>query len=138
MARIIRGQALVGQVGTSVVTYGTNTGTGVAALGMAITPPNLGARVEKWWINKQTVGTGTGDLTGFLVVSGGTASTRQISDSIVIDVDAAVPTYQEADGMIAPYEVAATDVGKACEVRFTQATTNTNAPGFFVGVIWRL
>ncbi len=141
MARVIRKANLVSQQSTKV-TYAVQTTTGTEAVAgeIAVQPPAIGARIVKWWIKNQTVGAGTTTATAFLVVSGGTSSTRQISDSIAIDIDATVPTYQEAFGMNAPYEIAAADMSKALAIVFTNDTTvdTTALAGLSYGVVWAL
>lgn len=142
MARMIRDRGPSGiQVHSTNVTLlatdaVTNATIAVAGLGA----PCVGARILKWWIKKVTAGTGTGDITAYLVANGGTSSTRQISQSIVVDTDAAGPTVQEAQGW-APglYEIATTDVNGALALIYSLNTTNTNAPaGFTVGCVWGL
>lgn len=139
MARIIRkdGPNLVSQVTHAHThTFGTSTGQYTTLVGL--TPPIVGARVAKWWIQKDTVGTGTQTLTCFLVAAGGTSSTRQISDSIAVDISATAPTYQEAGGLNAPYALAATDLGVDIDINFTADTTSTAMTGVSVGVVWQL
>jgi hypothetical protein len=142
MARIIRKDFTGGlQVHTTLVNLvSTNSAAATASTFASLSAPAVGARIIKWWIKQLTVGSGTGDITAYLVVSGGTASTRQISDAVVIDVDATSPHVTEGKGW-APgmYEIAATDVNKALDLLYTVTTTNTTAPtGFNIGVIWSM
>lgn len=137
MARILRPFNLAAQQ-TIVSTYTFGTSTGTSALEGALRPPVLGARIAKWWLKNETVGTGTQTLTCYLVVGGGTSSTRQISSAIAVDTNAAVPAYYEAYGS-GSYEPAATDMGKSLDLIFTGDTTATNAiSGVSIGVIWSL
>ena len=141
MARIIRIPTnLSHAVGTAKThTFGTTTGQ-YTSLEQNLRAPYQGARVAKWWITKLTVGTGTTNVTAYLVASGGTSSTRQISDPIVIDIDATVPTYQEAGASNDPYILATvTDQMNPPDINFTSSTTATNAPtGISVGIVWAL
>lgn len=137
MARIVRPSNLVAQrTIANTFTFGTSTGT--LALDLGLQPPMLGARPHKWWLKNTTAGTGTQTLTCYLVVSGGTSSTRQVVSSIAVDTNATAPGYYEAYGN-GNYEPAATDMGKGLDLIFTGDTTATNAiDGVTIGVIWGL
>lgn len=127
------------QIHTTLVNLvSTNSAAATASAFTSLAAPTVGARVIKWWIKQTTVGSGTGDITCYLVAAGGTSSTRQISDSVVIDIDKTSPHVTEGGGW-APgmYEIAATDVNKSPELLYAVSTTNTTAPtGFSIGVIW--
>ena len=139
MPRIVRPYPLDAQAKTSVATIGTNAGTNVLTMGLAMTPLSLHGKIEKWWIINGTLGTGTGTMTCFLTVSGGTSSTRQISSTIVVDPAGVAGTYQEGAGWSSGmYEVAYGDLPLALSLYSTQGTTNSNAPGLLVGCVWRL
>lgn len=142
MARFIRDKFVGGmQVHTTNVTLAVTNAVTDATIAVAgLAAPTVGARIIKWWLKKVTAGTGTGDITAYLVVNGGTSSTRQICSPIVVDTDLAGPTVQDggafASGM---YEIAATDVNKALDLVYSVSTTNTTAPaGFTIGCIWSL
>lgn len=141
MPRMIRDGVNSIQVHTTNVTLlATDAVTNATIAVAGLVAPTTGGRILKWWIKKVTAGTGTGDITAFLVVNGGTSSTRQISGSIVVDTDATAPNITEGQGYSAGlYEIAATDSNKALDLIYSLNTTNTNAPaGFTIGCVWGL
>jgi hypothetical protein len=96
--------------------------------------------VYKWWIKNVTAGTGTGDISCFLVAPLGTSSTRQISGKVTIVSAGAAPKIMEGLGYgQGMYDLAAVDVNVGCNLVYSLNTTNTNAPaGFTVGCVWTL
>jgi hypothetical protein len=140
MPRTLRPESIGGhQVHTTNVTLlATDAVTNATIAVAGLVAPNVGARLVKWWIKKVTAGTGTGDITAFLVVNAGTSSTRQIGGSIVVDTDLAGPNITEAIGFGGGlYEIAAGDTHKALDLIYSLNTTNTNAPaGFTIGCVW--
>lgn len=142
MARMIRDRGVDAiQVHTTNVTLLATDAVVTATIAVAgLAAPCVGGRILKWWIKKVTAGTGTGDITAYLVANGGTSATRQISGSIVVDTDAAAPSVTEGQGYSQGlYEIAATDVNKALDLVYSLNTTNTNAPaGFTIGCVWGL
>lgn len=125
---------------TNVTLLATDAVTNATIAVAGVVAPTLGARVYKWWIKKVTAGTGTGDITAYLVVNGGTSTTRQISGAITLVAAAAAPMVAEGLGYgQGMYDLAATDCNKACDLIYTLNTTNTNAPaGFTIGCVWSL
>jgi len=106
---------------------------------VGITPPLPGARIVRWWLRKGTVGTGTQTLTAYLVKSGGTSTTSQVSATVSLAIAGTQNTCTVATNQMSPpaYEFVANDVGVDLDIVFTADTTATNAiSGVSVGVVW--
>lgn len=139
MPRMLRhglNQPICCQIGV-LATYDLGVSTGTLALTTPIQAPAPDARILKWWIKNTTKGTGTGTTTVYLVVNGGTSSTRQISDTIVFNQTAAAGIFEGAGWNSGLYAHVAADCQKTLDVIITQSTTAANSPGnTSFGVIW--
>lgn len=141
MARlVIRPWGMDAQTTTALTfTLLTTTGTTALALDTGLMPRFPGQRIDSWWIYRTTKGTGGGTRSSFLVVNGGTASTRQISGAILQNQTDAAGMLTGGGYSAGMYEVAAGDVGKALALVETNSTTATNGDGsVFIGVVWAI
>jgi len=91
MARRVAFQNTAMMVQTSI---STGTADNTVTSGSLIVPSD-GARIRRFGVTKVTAGTGTGTINVTLRARGGSVD---LTDPITLDVDAAAPTQQAANG----------------------------------------